>query len=60
MGDEEGDNSAEPEWDVAITRNVVRSNRITSVALQALANVARCFESTAAFGIRVWTIFDHA
>ena len=48
-------------WEeVAITKNVVRSKRITSVALHASAKVVRCLESTAAFGMRVWTILDHA
>lgn len=46
--------------EVAITRNVVRSKRITSVALHASAKVVRCFESTVAFGMRVWTMLDHA
>jgi hypothetical protein len=48
-------------WEeVAITKNVVRSKRITSVALHASAKVVKCLESTAAFGMRVWTILDHA
>lgn len=46
--------------DVAMTRNVVRSNNTTSVALHASAKMVRCFERTAAFGIRVCTIRDHA
>lgn len=46
--------------DVAITRNVVRSKRMTSVALHASAKVVKCFESIAAFGMRVCTILDHA
>ena len=46
--------------DVAMTRKVVRSKRMTSVALQAAANVERCLERIAALGIRVCTIFDHA
>ena len=43
-----------------MARKVVRSNRIASVALQAWANVVRCFVRTAAFGMMVWTILDHA
>lgn len=43
-----------------MTRKVVRSKRMTSVALQALANTFRCRESTLALGIKVWTIFDQA
>ncbi len=43
-----------------MTRNVVRSKRTTSVAPHASARVVRCFERTEAFGIRVWTIRDHA
>lgn len=46
--------------EVAMTRKVVRSKRITSVALQAAANVERCFVRIAALGIRVCTTFDHA
>lgn len=46
--------------EVAITRNVVRSKRITSVALQASAKMLRCLLRTAAFGIRVWTMLDQA
>lgn len=46
--------------EVAMTRNVVRSKRITSVALHAVATVERCFERIAALGIRVCTIFDQA
>jgi hypothetical protein len=46
--------------EVAITRKVVRSKRMTSVALHAAATVERCLERIAAFGIRVCTIFDHA
>ena len=46
--------------EVAMTRKVVRSNRMASVALQACANVVRCFDRTAAFGMIVWTILDHA
>lgn len=46
--------------EVAITRKVVRSKRMTSVALHAVATVERCLERIAALGIRVWTIFDHA
>lgn len=39
--------------EVAMTRNVVRSKRMTSVALHAPAKVDRCFDKIAAFGIRV-------
>lgn len=39
--------------EVAMTRKVVRSNKMTSVALHALAKVLRCLERMAAFGIRV-------
>ena len=46
--------------DVAMTRNVVRSKRTTSVAPHASARVVRCLERTEALGIRVWTIRDHA
>ena len=46
--------------EVAITKNVVRSKRITSVALQAAASLSRCLVSTDAFGIRVCTIRDQA
>ncbi len=46
--------------EVAMTRNVVRSKRMTSVALQAAANVERCLVRMAALGIRVCTTFDHA
>src|SRR5579863_317776 len=46
--------------EVAITRNVVRSNKMASVALQACANVVRCLERTAAFGMIVCTMLDHA
>ena len=46
--------------EVAMTRKVVRSKRMTSVALQASANVVRCLVSMAAFGIRVWTMLDQA
>lgn len=46
--------------EVAITKNVVRSNRTTSVAPHAAARVVRCLESTEAFGISVCTICDHA
>jgi hypothetical protein len=46
--------------EVAMTRKVVRSKRITSVALQAAAKVERCLDRIAALGIRVCTIFDHA
>jgi len=46
--------------EVAITRKVVRSKRITSVALHASAKVVRCFDRTAAFGMRVWTMLDQA
>jgi len=46
--------------EIAMTRKVVRSNRMASVALQACTNVVKCFDKTAAFGITVWTILDHA
>ena len=46
--------------EVAMTRKVVRSKSMTSVALQAAASVERCLERIAALGIRVCTIFDHA
>ena len=39
--------------EVAITRKVVRSKRITSVALHASASVVRCFVRIETFGIRV-------
>lgn len=52
--------SVEGEEDVAMTRNVVRSKRITSVALHALAKVVRCFARMLALGIRVCTILDQA
>jgi hypothetical protein len=52
--------SVEGEEDVAMTRNVVRSKRITSVALHALAKVVRCFARMLALGMRVCTMFDHA
>lgn len=43
-----------------MTRNVVRSKRMTSVALHASAKVVRCLLSIAAFGMRVCTIRDQA
>ena len=46
--------------DVAMTRKVVRSKRMTSVALHACANVERCVERILALGMRVCTIFDQA
>ena len=46
--------------EVAMTRKVVRSKRTTSVALHAVANLARCRDSTEAFGMRVCTILDQA
>ena len=45
--------------DVAMTRNVVRSKRTTSVALQASAKVLRCFDRTEALVMRVCTMLDH-
>lgn len=61
MGDEgEEDEDAGVLAEVAITRKVVRSKRITSVALQASAKVVKCLVRTAAFGISVWTMLDHA
>lgn len=47
----EGDEVDEVE--VAITRKVVRSKSITSVALQAAATILRCLFRTAALGINV-------
>ena len=46
--------------EVVMTRKVMRSNRMASMALQACANVVRCFDRTAAFGVIVWTILNHA
>ena len=46
--------------EVAITRKVVRSNRMTSVAEQISAKVVRCLVRTAALGMIVWTMRDHA
>ena len=46
--------------EVAITRNVVRSKRTTSVALQAEASLARCRDNTDALGMSVCTILDQA
>lgn len=46
--------------DVAMTRNVVRSKRMTSVALHASASLTRCFVRTEAFGMRVCTMRDQA
>ncbi len=43
-----------------MTRKVVRSNRMASVALQAWAKVVRCFDRTAAFGMMECTMRDHA
>lgn len=43
-----------------MTRNVVRSKRMTSVALQASAKVVKCLVRMAAFGISVCTIRDQA
>lgn len=48
------------EEEVAMTRNVVRSKRMTSVALHAWAKVVRCLARILALGMRVWTIFDQA
>ena len=45
---------------MAITRNVVRSKRTTSVALQAEASLARCRDNTDALGMSVCTILDQA
>ena len=55
FGEDEDDGSV-----VAMTRKVVRSKRMTSVAEHALAKDVRCFERTAAFGMRVRTMLDHA
>lgn len=52
--------SGEGWLDVAMTRKVVRSKRMTSVALHASAKVVRCFERTDALGMRVWTMLDQA
>lgn len=65
VGDDgEGEGGEEVELraleEVAITRKVVRSKRMTSVALQASANVVKCRVSTAALGIKVCTMLDHA
>lgn len=46
--------------EVAMTRNVARSKRMTSVALHAFAKIDRCLCSTAALGMSVWTMCDHA
>ncbi len=46
--------------EVAMTRKVVRSNRMTSVAPQAREKILRCLESKAALGMRVWTMLDQA
>jgi len=46
--------------EVAMTRKVVRSKRMTSAALQAAAKVVRCLERIAAFGMRVCTMLDQA
>jgi len=46
--------------EVVITREVVWSNRMASVALQAWANVVRCLDRTAALEMAVCTILDHA
>lgn len=54
------DATPEPEDEVAMTRKVVRSNKMTSVAPQAWAKIERCFERIPAFGMRVWTILDQA
>lgn len=44
----------------AITRKVVRSNMMTSEALHMEANVDRCRDISAEFGMRVCTTRDHA
>jgi hypothetical protein len=46
--------------EAAMTRKVVRSNRMAPVALQACAKVVRCLNKTAAFEMIAWTILDHA
>lgn len=46
--------------DVAMTRKVVRSKRMTSVALQLRAKVVRWRVRISALGMMVWTIRDHA
>jgi len=48
------------EVEVAMTRKVVRSNMMTSVALHASANIVRCLARSEAFGMSVCTILDHA
>ena len=40
----------------AMTRNVVRSNRMTSVALQVSAKILKCLDKRVALGISVCTI----
>lgn len=54
-GVEEGESA-----DVAMTRKVVRSKRMTSVALQLRAKVVRCRVRISALGMMVWTILDQA
>lgn len=46
--------------EVAMTRKVVRSKRMTSVAPQAREKIFRCLDSKAALGMRVWTMLDQA
>ena len=57
--DSEGE-EVEGSVEVAMTRKVVRSNKMTSVALHAAATILRCLLRTSALGIRVWTILDQA
>ena len=65
-GEEGSDVVAEATWgggggvEVAITRNVVRSKRTTSVALHAEASLARWRDRTDALGMSICTILDHA
>src|SRR6267142_3843256 len=46
--------------EVAMTRKVVRSNRMASVALRAWANVVTFLNRTAALGMMVCTTLDRA
>src|SRR6266850_1837334 len=46
--------------EVAMTRKVVRSNGMASVAPQAWVNVVRCLDRTVALEMMVCTIIDHA
>lgn len=57
---EEEEEEEEGGEEVAMTRKVVRSKRMTSVALHASAKMVRCLESTAALGMSVCTMLDQA